>query len=346
MANQVAWIGQDGNLWWRQGDNVINAGSASNYEFTSGGLRALNFDTPLGQGAGFAPGVDQIDDPMVQKQVSGSGGSGRTTPVLNQAAVDNTRKAIDSLSQEQQVGYQNIEDNFSSVMGRYDREKRNNRADFDEGIVTNNQNLEQNRQNALVSAAQGLRGLRGVLASIGALSGDGGALANRAVTIEANQDLGGATETAAANAKNLTRAWDRFEDEDEQRRADARTARMNSRTALEGSIARKRQSLLQKLAELFGAAGNTDEATRYLNEAGDLNNVIAAKSRVQSAPIVAKGAEFVPGELDSYLAGAGDMTVDVRRGGVGAGGPTAVLAGRSSDDERRRRRRRPEFATA
>lgn len=272
-------------------------------------------------------------------------GTGRAEPAkaLNQAAVDNTNKAISSLDEEQQVGYQNIDDDYNSVVGRYNRERSQNREDYDEGIVTNNQNLEKNRQNALVSAAQGLRGLRGVLASIGALSGDGATLANRAVTTEANSDLGGAQETAATNARNLDKSWGRFDEEDKQRRNDAQTARTNSRTALEGSIAGKRQGLLQKLAELFGDVDNTAEATRYLNEAGDLNSTIAQKSRVQASPIVAKGAAFSPGELESYLAGAGDMTVDVRRGGVGAGGPTAVLAGREGADEERRRKL--EFAT-
>lgn len=266
-------------------------------------------------------------------------GSTDTTKVLNQAAVDNTRKAIGSLDKEQQVGYQNIDDDFNSVISRYDLEKSQNRADYDEGNVTNNQNLQKNRQNALVSAAQGLRGLRGVLASIGALNGDGSFLANRAVTTEANQDLGGAQETAAVNARNLDKAWNRFGEEDEQRRADARTSRTNSRTALEGSILGKRQGLLQKLAELFGDADNTAEATKYLNEAGDLNDPIAQKTRVQASPITAKAAAYSPGELETYLAGAGDMTVGVQGGAPGAGGPTAVLAGRNAgrDDERRRK---------
>lgn len=293
--------------------------------------------------------------PSAQQQVQNTGAGTAAAPapapapaapvkVLNQAAVDNTNKAITSLDTEKQVGYQNIEDDYNRVMGQYDLEKGQNRTDFDEGIVTNNRNLQKNRQNALVTAAQGLRGLRGVLSSIGALSGDGARLANTAVTTEANQDLGGAQEVAAANAMGLNRAWDRFGEEDEQRRADAQTSRTNSRTALEGSIAGKRQGLLQQLAELFGDVDNTTEAKKYLDQAGDLNAEIAQKSRVQASPITSKAAAFSPGELETYLAGAGDLSINVQNDAPNVGGSTAVLAGRDGgrDDERRKRL---EFAT-
>lgn len=274
-------------------------------------------------------------------QTLGASTSGASKPepakVLNQAAVDNTNKAIDSLSTEEQVGRQNIADDYGRVIDSYDSEFATNKADYDEGIVTNNQNREKGRQNALVAAAQGLRGLRGVLGSIGALSGDGSFLANRAVTAEANQDIGGVDETAATNARGLDKSWGRFKEEDKQRRADAQTSRDNSITALEGSIASKKQGFFQKLAELFGDVDNTGKASEYLNKAGDLNTTIAQKGRVKASPITRKGAAYSPAELETYLAGVGDMTVDVQNGGVGAGGPTAVLAGQGNDDERKRK---------
>lgn len=268
----------------------------------------------------------------------GDPGGGGSAPVMDQAAVNNTEKAINSLGVERSVGRKNIDDDFNSVMERYDLERSQNRADFDEGNVTNNQNLQRNRQNALVSAAQGFRGLRGVLSSIGALGGDGQVLASNAVTTEANQDLGEAAETAATNARSLDRSWEDFDEEDDQRRAEARTGRTNSRTALEGSILGKRQSLLQKLADLFSDAGNSSKAESYLNQAGDLNSEIAQKSRVQATPITAKKAAFSPGELESYLAGAGDMSVGVQSGAASAGGPTQVLAGRNGGQEDERRK--------
>jgi len=355
MAGATYWIGQDGNIYFgsgQEGAPVQNYGAADG---SNGGQYRAEGNTLVDRYADYAgqPGsrtnATRIDDPalgggQVLGQTTGGGAQAAPAKVLNQAAVDNTNKAIGSLGREQEVGYQNIEDDYGSVVGRYDLERKQNRNDFDEGNVTNNQNLQKNRQSALVSAAQGLRGLRGVLGSIGALGGDGATLANRAVTTEANQDLGGAQDTASTNARGLDRAWGKFDEEDDQRRAEASTNRTNSRTALEGSIAGKRQGLLQKLAGLFGDVDNTGEATKYLDQAGDLNSTIAEKSRVQAAPIVGKGAAFSPGELETYLAGNSDMTVSARKGGIGAGGPTAVLAGRDGDRDDERRKKL-EFAT-
>lgn len=334
--NTVYWIGADGNVWFRSGDNVQNAGKLIK-DYGNG------FDAQY-----LSAESERIDDPNPPKEsapsVTTTDGSG-TQKVLNQAAIDNTQKAVGSLDDELGIGYKNIDDNFASLIGGYDSERGRTEGEYNEGKVTNTQNLQKNKQNALVTAAQGLRGLRGVLGSIGALSGDGQTLANRAVTAEANADIGGATDTFAGNAQNLDKAWDRFDEEDERRRAEARTAKTNQRTALEGSIASKRQNFFQKLAELYGEVDDTGNATNWLNKAGDLNSVIAQKSRVQSTPFQKRGAAFTPGELENYLAGAGDRTVEVRRGGTeGELAGDGLLAGISQKEDENEKRRR--FAVA
>lgn len=331
----VYWRGADGNTY------VKAAG-------LSGGVQR------------WAPGWDQdqrrvdiinsltrIDDPNGPKPqqtptanrtvANSNGGSGSAGPALNEAAVSNTQKAIDSLGTEEAVGLKSIDDSFNSLMTKYGNEAARNEADYQEGGVTNNQNFAKNKQNALLAAAQGRRGLRGTLSSIGALSGDGAALADRVVTEGANDDIGGATETATTNATMLDKAIGNFRDEDKERRAEAETARNNSRTALEGSILSKRQQFYQKMAELFGGADRTAEASTWLNRAGDLNTPIAQKSAVQATPIQARSAAFTPGELENYLAGAGDMTVSTApAANGGAGSPMTILAGR--------RRKREEMA--
>ena len=261
---------------------------------------------------------------------TGGGTAVRQAPVLNQGAVDATQKAIDSLGIERDTGYRNIDDSFRGLVSKYDNEARRNEEDYGEQTVTNTTNLSKNKQNALLAAAQGRRGLRGTLAALGALSGDGGKLADRAVTTAANQDVGEAADTYAGNAQNLDKAIGRFREEDKDRRAEAETTRVNQRTALEGQIAAKRQQFLQKMAEIFAAAERTGDANRYLGEAGNLNNEIASKTRVATAAFAPRAAAFTPGALENYLAGAGDMTVDVAEGdaGGGIGRPTSILAGR------------------
>lgn len=327
MAYTVYWVGQNGNVYFKSGDKVTDAGKLIK-DYGNG------FDAEF-----LSAESSRIDDPVAGQApaATGSGGSS-TKKVLNGAAVGATQQAIDSLDIELNTGYKNIDDSYDSLIGKYNKERANTETDYNEEKVTNTQNLQRNKQNALSSAAQGLRGLRGVLGSIGALSGDGSKLANQAVTTSANQDIGGATETAATNAQSLDKAWGRFDEEDQDRRREASTAKTNQRTALEGSVAGKRQNYYQKMAELYGDVDNTAAATDWLGRAGGLNNEIASKTAVAATPFSAKAAAFTPGDLDSYLAGAGDMTVKVTDGGVTAG-PTTLNANteRETEDQKRKR---------
>lgn len=314
LAGGVYWRGTDGNVYYKTSSGVTNLGSDASRAILSG--------------------ADEISDPNPggnnpQTQGVTTTGTVRSAPapVLNTAALDATDQAIGSLDTEFNVGNQNIDESLRSVTGRYDQERGKNRGDYDESTVTNNQNLQKNKQNALLAAAQGRRGLRGTLSAIGALSGDGIALSDRVVTEGANDDIGEAADTATGNQTTLDKAWRNFDDEDRQRRAESETSARNSKTALEGSIASKRQQMLQKRAEILSEGGRTSEAAQALAAAGGLNNEIATKSRVQATPITQRSAAFTPGELADYLAGAGDMTVDVAEGGVPGAG-TTLLAGR------------------
>ena len=330
MANTVYWVGRNGNVYFRSGDKVTDAGKLIK-DFGNG------FDAEF-----LSAESNRIDDPVaVQKEqapASTGGGASAQKKVLNQAAVNATQQAIDSLGTELDTGYKNNDDSFNSLTGKYDQERARTKQDYDEETVSNTQSLQRNKQNALVAGAQGLRGLRGVLSSIGALGGDGAKLANQAVTTAANQDIGGATETAATNAQALDKAWNRFDEEDQDRRREAETARVNQRTALEGSIAGKRQNFYQKMAELYGDVDNTAAATDWLGKAGGLNQEIASKTRVAATPFQAKAAAYNPGDLDSYLAGAGDMTVSVNEGGVTAG-PSTLNANNVRETEEQKRKR-------
>ena len=321
MANGVYWIGQNGKTYMK-------------YE---GGDGVQEWFAPLKSPEQM--GLTRIDDPVnptgkVQGASTGAPSGGAAPKVLNQAAVDATNQAIGSLDVERDTGYRNIDDSFNSLVSRYDKEAARTAEDYTQQTETNTNNLTKNKQNALLAAAQGRRGLRGTLAALGALSGDGSVLADRAVTQGANQDIGEAADTFATNAGTLDKAKKRFDEEDADRRAEAQTTRTNQRTALEGSIAAKRQNFFQKLAEIYGGADRTAEANAALAQAGNLNNEIASKTRVAATAFAPRSAAFTPGDLESYLAGAGDMTVDVAAGDSGGLNPGQLLAGRKKKEER------------
>lgn len=340
MAGAVYWVGQDGNIWYKDSGGTRNMGPAGS---TVTRPDATGFYDPWAdvQETPIRFNATQISDPALASETSSTGAattSGGASRVVNDAAISNTQKAIDSLGVEQSTGNANIDDNYRSVMGKYDREAGKAEGDYGEQTVTNTKNLTKNKQNALVAAAQGRRGLRGTLASLGALSGTGAELADRAVTTGANQDIGEATDTYTGNAQNLDKAIGNFRDEDKDRRDAAATEQTNQRTALEGSTAAKRQQFYQKMAELFSEGGNTGEAATWLNRAGDLNNEIASKTRVAATPFTERAAAFTPGDLESYLSGAGDMTVSADNGVANPMGTPSILAGR--------KRKKEELATA
>lgn len=319
-ATLLNYVGNDGNFQNGQqfmaplGSAVNDANARFYQEFTAGKVAGVN----TGGSGTTAPS---------------GGGTAPAAPILNQAAIDNTNKALASLDTELNTGYKNIDDSYNSVVGNYDVEAGRVRKDFDEQTVTNNQNLQKNQQSAMQAAARGRRGLYGTLASMGALSGDGQKLADEAVVSTANEDLGGASETYQTNATSLTKAFTNFEDEDRRRRAEAETARNNSRTSIEGSIASKRQNMFQKMAEIYGEAGDQNNATTYMNRAGDLNEEIASKSAVQATPITARNAAFTPEAMKQYLAGAGDMSVRVAPSESSGVGPSRIIAGKKKRED-------------
>lgn len=314
----VYWVGRDGNAYLKGDDGQVkNVGTV--VKAFDNGAEVRGGASGLGQSIQ----AQRIDDPV---PAPSGGGGGTDKKVLNEAAISNTRKAIESLDDQRSIGYKNIDDDYNSLLNKYIRDAAKNEGEYNDQTVTNTQNLQKNKQNALVGAAQGRRGLRGVLASLGALGGTGRFLADEAVTTEANRDIGGAVDTATENQTSLDKAIGNFREEDEDRRKEAKTSRANLRTELEGRLASKKQQFLQKLAELFADADNTAEATAALNQAGDLNEVIARKTAVKATPFSAKAAAFTPGKLADYLAGNQDMSVDVTSGAAG-GNPT-ILAGR------------------
>lgn len=328
QQGSVYWIGQDGNVYLKNGSGVTNQGRAQGSATTAN--LVLN-------------GAREIDDPNVgMKNVSSTttgtptGTSSTPAKVVNTAAVSATQQALDSLGTESAVRNKSIDDNLNSVIGGYDQDAAKATEDFNTQNDTNQNNLQKNKQNALVAGAQGARGLRSTLAAMGALGGDGIKLANRAVTDAANTDIGEAVDTATTNATTLQKSKKDFDDEDAKRRAQAQTEAANNRTAAEGAVLTKRQQYLQKLADLFNDGGDTGNANRYLGEAGALNNEIAQKGAVAATPITARSAAFTPGDLDTYLGGAGDMTVTTAEGDNGASGDaTSILAARAKDKDKK-----------
>lgn len=296
MAKGVYWQGADGNYYIK----------------TSGGTGVSNIGKNL-PGATVAD-LTRIADPNPPKSSAapanpnGGGSSGGTTTQdrSNDIALQNA--GLSSVDAQTSAGIAAINKALASLTGQYDTEDAANEANYKGQSDTNQNNLQKNKQSALVNAAQGRQGLYGTLASLGALNGSGLTLANQAVQRGANDDLSGAGDTYDTNQSGLDTAIGTFRQEDDRRRQDAATAASDATTNAQNQGAKQKQTFYSNLANDFSAQGDAGNASKYSGLAASLYPQVAATS-VPSTNLGYQGAAFTPGALGNYLAGANSTSV-------------------------------------
>lgn len=320
MANQVAWVGADGNLWWRQGDQVINSGAATNYEFTDGGLRSLNFDTPLGQASGFAPGVTQIADPNapVAAPVS-SGGGGTTRPVFNQVGADNTQRTIDQIPGLLQAALEAERTRYGNTVGEFNQQEQGQRKTYEGSTVTNQQNYDANFMDSIRAGIKGLGGLMSLLRGTGAGGGTAEDLARDTVGGVTANDIRGGADTQKENQVALDGSLSSFLTELQRKRRANEDTLVNNERAVRRDSNTQLQDLFGKMAGFYGDVGNTNDANSWMNRAGELTPQIAQDSRTQvsaydTAPVTVKAPE-----LAAFSGPTQPSTVTAPGGQVGSG---------------------------
>lgn len=281
MANQVAWVGADGNLWWRQGDQVINAGSANQYEFTKGGLRALDFNTPLGQASGFAPGVDQIADPNAPQQAPVSSGTGVRRPVLDQAAVNNTQATIDQIPALLEAALQAERQRYQNTVGEFNAQEQRQRKTYDESTVTNQQNYDANFMDSIRAGIKGLGGLFSLLRGTGAGGGTAEDMARETVGGVTAQDIRTGADTQKENQTSLDSSLGSFLTELQRKRRANEDTLVNNERAIRRDSNTRLQDLFGKMAGYYGSAEQTGNRDWWMNKAGELTPSIAADSKTQ-----------------------------------------------------------------
>ena len=196
-----------------------------------------------------------------------------------------------------------IQDTLGKLFGRYGEEASGNDANYNEQSDANKGNLLRNTQAAMVNAAEGRRGLFGILSSLGALSGSGVTLANRAVQNGANADISGANDTFGENQVTLDTGIRDFRTADERRRQDAEQAAEASRQNLENQVLTTKQKTYSSLADDYSQMGNAGRAKEYADMVAALFPDIARTS-VPAAAINYAGATYAPGTLNKYVAGS------------------------------------------
>jgi hypothetical protein len=285
-GNQVAWVGQDGNLWWRQGDQVINAGPAASYQFTNGGLRALDPNSSLGQGAGFAPGVDQIDDPNRPQQLSAapSGATAAPAKVFNQAGANNTQQTINQIPGLLQAALEAEGNTYGNTVNSFNNAENTQRDTYGKSTVTNQQNYDANFMDSIRAGIKGLGGLMQLLRGTGAAGGTAEDLARDTVGGTTANDIRGGADTQKENQGALDSSFSSFLTDLQTKRKVADDTRVNNERAIRRDSNTQLQDLFGKMAGFYGDVGNTAASNDWMNRAGALTPDIAANSRTQVSP--------------------------------------------------------------
>lgn len=320
----VYWNGADGNTYIKQAgqQGVVNFG-------TPAALAANNKTS----GFNTLRGLTQINDPNAPagqaptnpNNTSGNGGG--SAPAFqdksNDLAVQNAGLAAND--SQTQGSVDKINASLASILGGYDTETTANKTNYTTQSNANQNQFQTGKQTALVNAANGRQGLLGTLASIGALSGDGLALANNAVQHGANEDLSGASGTFATNQTGLDTALGTYTAADAARRKNANTAASNDVQNAQNSGATSKQNFLTAIANDYAAQGDKANAAKYSGMAAALYPTIAA-TNVPSQSLSAETAAYTPSSLANYLSRGNTIvntSAPTQSGGLSIPGLTA-----------------------
>lgn len=330
----VVWKGANGQ-WWHKG----NSGKVMASKNRAAGFREI-----------ADPNPPKGESPVEQAEPYSYGGGGSSAAAAQAAAEAKKRAQLQAQVGQYNADHSrtgtalnaqlgNAQKEYDQTIARYNQDMASQRNKYNEQTNTNEGNLAKNKQNALLAQVQGMRGLRSAMAAVGALSGDGETLMNRAVKNALDKDVDGATSAYAQNAQTLNTAWRETEDEDRQRREDANAQYQNNRAAAEASINKERSAISRNLANAYRELGDTGQAAALDARATAEADAAARGQDKHYARILEKNVVFSPQELEQYLAGAGDLRVQI--GDQGTSGlentTAAILKQQQEEDEAKRR---------
>lgn len=206
------------------------------------------------------------------------------------------------------AGLQTINNAVNNITGRYDTEATGAKTAYTDESNSNEQDLQNNKQQALQTAVEGRQGLFGTLASLGALSGTGIERANHAVQQGANQDLAQAANTFATNQNGLDTSYGNWSTADKERRATLNENATNDRTQTNNDFSKNMQSYYKNLGDDYQAEGNTAMAKGFYDKAAALFPDIA-KTNIPTMDLGYSGGVYTAPALSQYVGKANNTTV-------------------------------------
>ena len=304
--NQLYWVGSDGNVWFRD-----STGKVSN-QGTPIDLMDNGFNSSM-----FSAEATRINDPnpgrvsTTDMTYGSSGGSSAPTYKDTTAARNATQVSIDSLGTVLNNALTGADGEYNSVIDAYNSEDAENLTKYKGDVEKNEISRDEGTQASLLSAARGSRGLYSTLASLGALGGTGRTLANRAISTEANAELGEGEKSFETNVSNLFNSRSALEKQEKQRRLDAEKIKTDAKQSAEFDYYKGNQDLAKEMAGLWTDAGNTAEAGNWLNRSSTYTPEMAKRTKVTPGQYAKTPLAYSAPEMSKYLGGQSSTAVNV-----------------------------------
>jgi len=285
MAGAVYWIGQDGNIWYKDSGGTRNMGPAG-ASVTQANATGFNdpwadvSETPVH----FA--ATQIADPMVQQAAATapSNPTGVTKPVLNRAAVDNTQRSIDQIAPLLQAALASEDTSYGNVGSGFNAQETGQRDTYGKSTVTNQQNYDSTFMDSIRAGIKGLGGLMALLRGSGAAGGTAEDQARDVVGGVTANDIRTGADTQKGNQTQLDTTLSSFLTDLKQKRQQADDTHVNNIRAINRDSNTQLQDLYGKMAGFYGDAGDSGNADRFMGMAGDLTPAIAGNSKSVVSP--------------------------------------------------------------
>ncbi len=215
-------------------------------------------------------------------------------PVLNRAAIDNTQGSIDQLAGMLQRALEAEQQAYDNAETEFNTQETEQRGAYDQNTTTNQLNYDRNLMASLRSGAKGLTGLLSILRGTGAEN-----WAQDAVRDTTNNDIIQGLDARNENQTALDSSLTGFLNELSGKRRANKETLQNNQYAHMGRNASEAQRLYKEMAGIYSDAEDTDNATRFMNKAGEYTPDIAKYSvapvgkfdttrvQVKAAPITA-----------------------------------------------------------
>lgn len=288
----VYWIGQDGNIWYKDsggtrnmgpaGANVARPDASGFYDpWADNNQEAIRFD------------ATQIADPTTAGKVTAP----TSAPALNQAAINNTQLAIDQIPGLLQAAIEAENQRYRNTVSGFDTQEQGQRKTYDESSTTNQLNYDQNYMDSVRAGIKGLGGLMNILRGTGAAGSSAEGDVRDVVGGVTSNDIRAGADTRNENQGQLDSTLSAFLTDLGLKRKQNEDTRVNNERAIRRDSATSLQDLYGKMAGYFGDAGRTADRDVWMSRAGALTPEIATNSNTRvsnydTTPVAIKAPEI------------------------------------------------------